>query len=333
MKGSPVMTAESIRERIYEFQRIRAILTGYELGIFTAVGDGGKSSREIASTLRTDPRATDRLMNALCAIGFLRKGSGTFRNTPEGLRYLVEGSPEYMAGLRHSVHLWDTWSTLTEAVRKGTSVARRSGSVNDRGEEWLAAFIDAMHYRASRQAPELVGGIDLEGVKSVLDLGGGSGAFAMAFAAARSSLSAVVFDLPNVIPLTRTYIDRAGLSGRVRTVAGDYMTDDLGKGFDIVFLSAIIHSNSPEENRRLILKCAAALSHGGRVIVQDHIMDEDRVSPPGGAIFALNMLVGTTAGDTFTEAEVGGWMTDAGLSGITRKETPFGYSQMSGKKP
>jgi SAM-dependent methyltransferase len=117
----------------------------------------------------------------------------------------------------------------------------------------------------------------------------------------------------------------------VSTVAGDYLRDDLGGGFDVVFLSAIIHSNSAGENAELIRKCARALRPGGCVVVQDFIMDEERVAPSHGAFFALNMLVGTEAGDTYTESEVSAWMIAAGLSGVSRQGTPFGTSQIVGR--
>ncbi len=103
------------------------------------------------------------------------------------------------------------------------------------------------------------------------------------------------------------------LSERIDYVAGDYTRDPLPSGYDLVFLSAIIHSNPPDENRKLIRKCAGALNPGGAVVVQDFIMDESRTEPPGGAFFALNMLVNTAAGDTYTESEVREWMKDAGL--------------------
>jgi precorrin-6B methylase 2 len=177
----------------------------------------------------------------------------------------------------------------------------------------------------------VVGQIDLSGVSRILDVGGGSGAYAMAFVRAKAGISATVFDLPDVLPLTRTYVEREGLSQNVRTVPGDYLKDTLGKDFDLVFLSAIIHSNSPSENAELILKCAQALRPGGRVVVQDFIMDEERLTPSHGTIFALNMLVGTDSGDTYTEAEVSGWMTAAGLSGVSRQGTPFGTSQIAGR--
>jgi len=324
-----MMTREQIRGVAYAFQESRILLTAHELGIFTALGSSRHTSAGIAALLGTDPRATDRLMDALCAMGLLEKENGRFLNSPAASQCLVEGSPGYLGGLMHTVHLWDTWSTLTGAVRTGTSVLPRPGS--EGRAEWVSAFIAAMHDRAARQAPAVVAQIDLEGVTRVLDVGGGSGAYAMAFVRAKAGLSAVVFDLPHVLPLTSAYVAREGLSARVTTVGGDYLVDDLGSGFDVVFLSAILHSNSPGENAGLIRKCARALRPGGCVIVQDFIMDEERVAPSHGAFFALNMLVGTEAGDTYTEGEVTGWMIAAGLSGVSRQGTPYGTSQMVGR--
>ncbi len=154
----------------------------------------------------------------------------------------------------------------------------------------------------------------------------------MAFVRAKAGISATVFDLPNVVSLTQKYVEQEGLADKVKTVGGDYMVDDLGSGFDLVFLSAIIHSNSVEENRKLIRKCAQALNPNGQVVVQDFIMDEDRTSPAHGALFALNMLVGTEAGDTYTESEVRRWMEEAGLSNLIRKDTHFGATLIMSRK-
>jgi precorrin-6B methylase 2 len=323
------LTRDAIRDIAYAFQESRVLLTAHEVGVFTAIGTGTHSSAGIASMLGTDPRATDRLMNALSAMGILIKENGRFHNSGAAAQCLVREAPGYLGGLMHTVHLWDTWSTLTESVRTGRSVRLRE--VNDRGDEWLSAFITAMHDRAVRQAPAVVALIDIPDAARVLDVGGGSGAYAMAFARAKPGVSAVVFDLPNVVPMTRSFIEREGLASRVSTVTGDYLKDDLGRGYDVVFLSAIIHSNSPAENAELMRKCVHALRDGGCVVVQDFIMDDERVSPAHGAMFALNMLVGTDAGDTYTEGEVSGWMTAAGLSGVSRRGTPFGTSQIVGR--
>ena len=319
-----------IMELASAFMQSRALLTACELDLFTAVGERERSSGEVARLLKTDERATDRLMNALCALGLLAKSGGRFRNTPSAARFLVRGTAEALDGLMHWVHLWDSWGTLTAAVRKGGSV--RTRPVGEQAEAWQTAFIAAMHWRACQHAPGVVASLDLTGVSRVLDVGGGSGAYAMEFVRAKTGASAVIFDLPAVLPLTASYVKEAGLSARVALVAGDYDRDPLGSEFDLVFLSAILHSNSPEGNRELIRKAAAALRPSGQLVIQEFIVNEDRTSPPFAVLFALNMLVGTTAGDTYTESEVRQWMAEAGLSGVTRKETPFGTTLIVGRK-
>jgi ubiquinone/menaquinone biosynthesis C-methylase UbiE len=319
-----------IMEMASAFMQSRALLTACELDLFTVLGEHERSSGEASGLLHTDERATDRLMDALCAFGLLAKSGGRFRNTPLSARFLVRGAPESLGGLMHWVHLWESWGTLTAAVRKGGSVSTRP--VGEHGEAWRTAFIAAMHGRARQHAPGVVASLDLEGVSRVLDVGGGSGAYAMEFVRARPGASAVIFDLPEVLPLTASYLKEAGLSARVALAAGDYDRDPLGDGFDLVFLSAILHSNSPEGNRELIRKAAAALTPSGQLVVQEFIVDEDRTGPPFAALFALNMLVGTAAGDTYTEAEVRRWMEEAGVSGLTRQDTPFGTTLIVGRK-
>ena len=322
---------EMILDTVYAFRNARVLLTAYELGVFTAIGDTPQTAAGVAALIKTDERATDRLMDALCGLGLLRKKSGKFSNTPLSARFLVEGKPGYMAGLMHSVHLWRSWSTLTDAVRAGTTVVQRE-ALNERQVNWLDAFIAAMHMRAYKQAPALVKLLDLRGVRRVLDVGGGSGAYSMAFVRAKKGIHAVSFDLPNVVPLTHRYIESEKLADKISTVAGDYEVDSLGTGFDLVFLSAIIHSNSVDINKQLVKKAYDALNQKGQLVIQDHIMDEDRTAPLAGALFSLNMLVGTRAGDTFTESEIRSWMEELGFKHIRRKDNPATPGLMIGRK-
>ena len=326
--GGP--TPESIREMIIAFQRSRVVLTAFELGIFTALGDDALSAADVSGKTGTDAKAAERLMNALCALDLLEKRNGSFRNTPAASRCLVEGRPDYMAGIMHLSNLWETWSTLTGTVRSGKPVI--GDEINDRGDGWLVSFIAAMHDRARRTAPAVVSLLDLSGVRRVLDVGGGSGVYSMAFVKAADGITAAVFDLPGVAPITKGYIDREGLAGRIGIFTGDYNTDPLPPGFDLVFLSAVVHSNSHDENRELIRKCAASLNPGGRVVVQDFIMNDDRTAPAHGALFSINMLVGTRAGDVYTETEIRGWMEDAGMARCVRVDTDFGTSLVIGRK-
>ena len=325
------MTPESIREMATAFQKSRIFLSAFELGIFGALGRQEGSSEDVARKLGTDPRATDRLLNALVVMGFILKEGDKFRNSASAEKFLIASSPDYLPGLMHTVHLWDTWSTLTEAVKRGTSMSSQM-QPNADPANWTAALIAAMNDRARKQAPIAATLVGLKEGMRILDVGGGSGAFAVAFVRAKEKVTATIFDLPHVLPLTAEYVRVQQLSERIDYVAGDYTRDPLPSGYDLVFLSAIIHSNPPEENGKLIRKCAGALNPGGAVVVQDFIMDESRTQPPGGAFFALNMLVNTAAGDTYTESEVREWMKDAGLSDITKRETPWGASQMAGKR-
>jgi len=324
------LRADDLQQIARAFFRSRILLTAYELGLFTELGDERKTSAEVASALETDHRATDRLMNALAVLGLLVKDGETFANTPAASRYLVEGKPEYMAGLMHAVNLWDSWSTLTDAVRAGTTVFERPGG--EAGERRTEAFIAAMHYGASLRAERLVAMLELGGVSRVLDVGGGSGAYAMAFARAREGITATVFDLPHVTPLTRRYVEAEGLSGKIDVVEGDANVDELPRGYDLVFMSQLLHSNSPKENEALIANGAASLNAGGRLVIQDFVVDEGRAGPPQAVIFALNMLVNTEAGDTYTEAEIRGWMEVAGLADVERIDTDVETTLMIGSK-
>lgn len=325
-------TPEAISGFVRQFQPIRILLTAYELGVFSAIGGNPKTSTQVAGKIHADPRATDRLLNALCVMGYLIKRKNRFSNTRETGKYLVKGKPEYMSGLMHQVHLWNSWTMLSESVRKGTSVLARPENVNDRDDQWLNAFIDAMHYRARENAAGVVKKINLKGVRNILDVGGGSGVYSMAFVKADKNVTAVVFDLPNVIPITKKYIRKEKLASRIKTAAGDYSGDKLPVGFDMVFLSAIVHSNSFRENMKLIKKCASSLNPGGRVIIKDQVMDESRIKPARGALFSLNMLVGTKGGDTYTVNEMKEWFAHAGLKFVKRINIENGNSMLVGKK-
>jgi predicted transcriptional regulator len=324
------MNPNKIREFAASFQKSRILLSGFELDIFSNIDESGATSNQIANKLHLDVHACERLMNALVSLGFLTKQNHLFFNTTESFTFLSTKSPDYLGGLMHTNHLWNTWSNLTKVVKTGISA--HSSEINERGEEWLFAFINAMHDRAKKQAPEQLANIVLSGIKSSLDVGGGSGAYSMEFVSKKPEIEATVFDLPNVIPITKKIIEKEGFSGKIKTHTGDYTTDDLPIGFDLVFLSAIIHSNSLGINQDLVKKCFNSLNKNGKIVIQDWIMNNDRTQPTSGAIFAINMLVGTEAGDCFTEQEVTEMLNAAGFKNISRIEFESGLSQMVAQK-
>lgn len=323
-----VLDPNKIRELASGFQVSRIILTAVELNIFTILDKHLLPSSEVATQINGDERATDRLLNALVSLGFLNKVHGKFYNTDAASLYLVKGKPEFMGGLFHTNELWKSWGTLTNAVKEGTSVYHGDGSNSD----WTDSFIAAMHYRAAKEAKILAMMLNLTASNKMLDVGGGSGAYSMGMIDNNSELNAVVFDLPHVIPLTKKYVDSFRLKDRISFIEGNYLTDDFGTGYDLILLSAIVHINSYEQNHSLIQKCAESLNSGGQIVIKDWVMNETRTEPLGGALFALNMLVGTKCGDTFTEKEMREWYEAGGITKIERKNTSYGWSLMIGTK-
>ncbi len=325
-----MMNALEIREAVMAFRKSRILLTAYELDVFTFIGKKSYSSEDISGALNLDNNAAERLLNALVALGLLEKNTRNFSNSEDSYRLLSKDSPAYIGGLMHSNHLWNTWSHLTEVVKTG-QVAHRQ-EINDRGDEWLEAFINAMHDRGKKQAPAQVGKIDMHHIDSVLDIGGGSGCFTMEFIKRKPGLRAAIFDLPNVVPISKQIVEKEGFSGKIEYFSGDYTMDELPVGFDLMFLSAVIHSNSYETNQELIRKCFRSLNPGGRIVIQDWIMNETKTEPVQGAIFSINMLVGVEGGDCYSEKEVSTWLKNAGFKDISKVMLEGGLGQVTGVK-
>lgn len=314
--ASSTASYSELTRALRDFQESRALLTAIELDIFTAVGQGATAA-QVSAKLETDRRATETFLNAIVAMGALTKNAGVYYNTPVTARYFVEGSPDNARpALMHTVHLWPAWSTLTECVRAGTAVGYRTTAEHEK--EWTHHFIAAMHRGGLARAAALVKAVGAEGVSRLLDVGGGSGVYSIAFAQAQPGLHAEVLDLPAVVLIAQRHIDEAGLSDRIITRVGDLRTDEFGKGYDLVLLSAICHMLSPEENRDLFRRCYRALASGGRVVIRDFILEPDKTAPRSAALFALNMLVATEGGSTYSQQEYTAWLEQAGFQNVTR---------------
>jgi (2Fe-2S) ferredoxin/SAM-dependent methyltransferase len=307
---------DDINELIRGFMSSRVVLTALELDVFTAVADGA-SAKVAAGRMQASRRGTEMLLNALAALKLLRKEQGVFRNTPLSARFFSDASPDSARqALLHTANLWHRWSGLTGSVREGTPAPRR-----DEGG-WANTFIAAMDRNARERSQAVVKAVGTEGMRRILDLGGGSAAYSIAFALANPNVIAEVLDLAEVIPLTRQYIQRAGLAGRIQTRVGDMLSDPLGEGFDLVLLSAICHMFSPEENRALYRRVHAALAPGGRLLVQDFILEPEKIAPRFAALFSLNMLVGTRAGSSYSDAEYTAWLAEAGFGDVRHIRLP-----------
>lgn len=307
------ISAESIQHIARGFSRARILLTGVELDIFTLLAEDSLSAAEIVDRLNSDLRATTILLDALVAMELVVKEKYRYRTNPE-VALLLSADPEesILPGLMHTAHLWKTWSQLTDVVLEGGPVKNWETDHDDH----LKAFIGAMHVGALRNAPELVRTIDPGIARNLIDVGGGSGSYTIGFLKAVPGMKATLYDLPDVIPMARERISGEGLIDRVLLVAGDYNVDELPSGHDLAFLSAIIHQNSHQQNVALYKKIHNALDPGGRIIVKDYAMDNDRTRPASGALFAINMLVNTEGGNSYTFDEIQEGLKIAGFERV-----------------
>ena len=307
---------DELYEMIRGFMPSRAVLTALELDIFTAVGEGGTGA-EVAERIGAGARATEMLLNVLVSLKLVEKRDGRFANTPAARRFFLEGSRDNARpALLHTANLWQRWSTLTAAVREGTAVA------SGRNGGWTESFIAAMDHNARERARHVLRAVSTAEVERMLDLGGGSGAYSIAFAQANPRLRSEILDMAEVLPLTQEYIRQAGVEDRVTTRAGDMLSANLGGGYDLVLMSAICHMFSPEENQRMFGRAFQALAAKGRLVVQDFILEADKTSPRFAALFSLNMLVGTRAGSDYSEPEYAEWMRAAGFAEVQRVRLP-----------
>jgi len=305
-------TPRTVHELASGFQRSCVVIAAAELDVFSVIGSEALCADEVARRLATDLRATTILLNALAALGFLEKTGNAYRVPPDVADILTpQGSQRAFFMVRHLGRCMRRWAQLSKVVRQGrpAEVIRTVLSPEEESE----AFIEAMDEICGPMADELVGELGPPPFEHLLDVGGGSGTWTLAFLRAAPGSRATLFDLPEVIPLARRRLEAAGMGDRVRLVAGDYLRDALPQGADLAWLSAIVHQNSPQDNRLLLEKTRAALAPGGTVLIRDMVMESDRVLPPGGALFAINMLVSTPGGGTYTLEELARWLTEAGF--------------------
>ncbi len=308
MNNTLLQQFQMFRQMSGGFRASRVILTANNYDIFDRL-KSPKTAAALAGSLRTDFRATQILLDAVTALGLLKKTGERYRNTLMATKFLVKGSPWYQGDmLRHMDTLWKNWSGLDEVVRTGLP--------NRSGQRHHESFIMAMHNNAVFRAKDVIRAVDVRGVKRALDLGGGPGTYSTELA--RRGIAVTLFDLPNTITIARKLVKKAKVMN-IDFIGGDFHVDDIGKGYDLVFISQILHSLSEDESLALLGKSYQALNAGGRIAIQEFMLEQDRAHPVPGALFSVNMLVNTTGGRCYTPQEMTGWLAISGFSGIMIK--------------
>ena len=296
------------------YQSTRVLITANNYRVFDFL-QKQKTSRSLAKKLGIDVRATGILLDALTGLGLLIKKNDKYRNSSQASRFLVSESPYYQGDIiKHGETMWDRWSDLDSVLKTG----KPSQRLRDHD-----AFILGMHNISSLKAKEIISEVGIEGVERALDLGGGPGTYSLEMTSRGAHVT--LFDLPETIKIAKKLLARTPKSVKnMSFLKGDFFINDIGKDYDLIFISQIVHSLSEKENISLLRKCRKALNDKGRVVIHEFPINEQRTDPVRSALFAVNMLVNCEGGRTWSPGDMKKWFLKAGFKGVRKKEVVEG---------
>lgn len=300
----------------------QTLVTAHERDLFGRFAEHpGMTTRQLADLMGLAERPVEQLVTACAALGLLERHGEGYRNTPMTDRYLLRGGEDYVGGWVEVVsrHDYPGWLKLDEALRTNRPTAwdseRRDSLFDHANPVIVETFWEGMS-AISRPTARVVGDVvDLSDARSLLDVGGGGGAYAIELSRAYPSLRATIFDLPFVCDLTERKVKQAGLTDRISFSPGDFFADPLPGGQDVVLLSMILHDWDVDQCKGILRKCLDALNPGGRLLISELLVDDTKDGPLDAALMSLSMLV-ETFGRNYTGAEYASWLREAGFVDI-----------------
>jgi predicted O-methyltransferase YrrM len=318
----PEWTPEMILRLSGDYWKTCALHAGVKLDVFTIIGNDCLSANEIAGRIEGDLRGVAMLLNALTAMRLLLHKDEGYANTPAAKSFLSKDSDHYLGYMiMHHHHLMESWSQLDKAVKTGKPLRTRSSQGDAARRE---SFLMGMFNIAMKVAPTVAAAIDLSQRRHLLDLGGGPGTYAIHFCRANPQLRATVYDLPETRPFAEKTIAKFGLADRIAFAEGNFLKEDIPGTYDTALLSHILHAEGPDDCRKLITKAVSVLQPDGLIMIHEFILDNTMDSPLHPALFALNMLLGTSAGQAYSEEQIMDMLAEARVKDVRRipVETP-----------
>lgn len=330
--ASPVPRPETIEKLVGAVYPSFAMLAGMQLEVFTPLKDGPLSAEHLAQALGVHPAKLRRLLYALVVAGLLTVDGDLFANTPEADEFLVRGRPAYRGGTHEGILLrWHAALQTAETIRTGSPQARQDYAAMT--QERLEVMYRGIHAEAVTAARELVARYDFSSYRSLADIGGGSGGLALTVAQACPHLHATVVDLPTVTPITRRYVEAAGLAERVHVMTADVVNGPLTGAFEVVVLSRFIQVLSADQARRALRHVSQIIAPGGMIYIVGQVIDNARLSPPEPVLSNLFFLNVFDEGQSYTEHEYRDWLAEAGFADVERVVLPNNTSLVSARKP
>ncbi|HEY7167049.1 MAG TPA: methyltransferase [Candidatus Binatia bacterium] len=313
----------------WNLQRVRSesaywrsciLMTAGHLGVFAWIGNGTKGAAGFAAHFGGNRNDWEIFCDALCAMGLLRKRNEKYANTAFSSRHLTGGAASF---LLPGYDDWHVWSRLASVLRNGKRPPSNQPFFSDLHR--TRRLLGALHVDGLKIAPHLIDRLPLTDSRTLLDVGGGLGAFSIAFCRRYSKLQATIVEHPNAVALARRAIAQAGLAKRIRVMGLNFIRQDLPRGFDTVLVSNVLHSQSADDNQSLFSKIHNSLNPGGHLILRDVFMKRDRIAPEWGAVFSVALLLHTPNGRCYTLGDILGWLR---RSGFSRIKGPFASSHV-----
>ncbi len=307
----PVRNLDDLMAVGHGYQRSMVLLAALKLGVFRALAGGAFDAGALARRVGADARRLSILLDALAALGLVEKRGRRYRNAKPARDFLLPGPRSRESILLHHLDGWGEWGRLPSAIRAGRKP--RGGAQGT----WHENFIRGMEENALERAAAVAREIPLRPGERVLDLGGGPGTYAVAWAAASPDSAITVFDTPGTLRVTRKILREKGASARVRLLEGDFLVDPPGGPYDFVWISQILHAYSEGDCMKLLRRVRAALAPGGRVAVQEFLLSGTKISPPGPVFFSVHMVAVTGEGRAYTAREIAAMLKAAGFRRIS----------------
>ena len=302
------------RDAVAAYRLPRILLTALDLDLFTVMGARSWKVPALAKRLRVSARGLEILCRNLASAGVLKKQGADYRNGALAGTTLNARSPGYRGAYLDLLRgQWEDWSQLTNSVRRGRPVEHDDPD----DPEYRRAFTWAMHHRSTDVAPQVAAQINLKGVKTLLDLGGGPGTYALAFLARNPALRATVCDRPAALKVAREIAAPLGHGRRLDYLPLDFMSRPIPGRYDVIWYSNVLHIYSPAQNKALLRRLTSALTPGGRLIIQDaFVHDRSGLHPEEANLFAVTMLLFTEGGNTYGVDETTDWLREAGFGKV-----------------
>lgn len=285
-------------------------------GLFDSLSASPKTAPQLAKESGASVRGVTAICNALVGLRLLGRARDRYTLTPESAAFLVSQSPGYHGEFfRHvSTQLMPNWLSLSQTVRTGKPATQVNSQ--KKGAAFFAKFVESLFplsYAAANVLGQHLGVPKAKNTVRVLDLAAGSGVWGIALAKQSPHVHVSAVDWPTVLTVTKKIARRHGVGKRVTGIPGDLLKAPFGKNHQVATLGHILHSEGPARSRKLLKKTFDALAPGGTIAIMEFLVNHERTDPPVGLLFAVNMLINTENGDTFSFEEISEWLREAGF--------------------